>query len=170
MPIRLSPKTSISCIILQVLSYVCAALWSIGRKRDFLSIILGSNRIGMVFTTLNSPGRRIISVLLFPRSDFTDWSLLHPLAIKTHSIKAISQILRIMSSELLLSSGFPSKPGHPAIKLLDKLEKRVCCFEGIAKQQAIPDANDTAKKLRNQIPPLAVNVTSWWLWVTAKPF
>lgn len=50
-------------------------------------------------------------------------------------------------------------------KLLDKLEKRVCCFEGIAKQQAIPDANDTAKKLRNQIPPLAVNVTSWWLWV-----
>ena len=47
MPIRLSPKTSISCIILQVLSYVCAALWSIGRKRDVLSIILGSNRIGM---------------------------------------------------------------------------------------------------------------------------
>ncbi|WP_212744642.1 glycosyltransferase, partial [Bathymodiolus heckerae thiotrophic gill symbiont] len=45
------PKTSISCIILQVLSYVCAALWSIGRKRDFLSIILGSNRIGMVYTT-----------------------------------------------------------------------------------------------------------------------
>ncbi|ORU94973.1 MAG: hypothetical protein A6F70_10405 [Cycloclasticus sp. symbiont of Bathymodiolus heckerae] len=50
MPIRLSPKTSISCIILQVLSYVCAALWSIGRKRDFLSIILGSNRIGMLDT------------------------------------------------------------------------------------------------------------------------
>ena len=47
MPIRLPPKTSISCIILQVLSYVCAALWSIGRKRNFLSIILGSNRIGM---------------------------------------------------------------------------------------------------------------------------
>ena len=49
--------------------------------------------------------------------------------------------------------------------LLDKLEKRVRCFEEIAKKQAIPDNNKTAKKLRNQIPSLAVNVTAWWLWV-----
>jgi hypothetical protein len=49
--------------------------------------------------------------------------------------------------------------------LIDKLEKRACCFEEIAQKQAIPDKNKTAKKLRNQIKPLAVNVTAWWLWV-----
>ncbi|GAW87631.1 hypothetical protein bplSymb_SCF12003P001 [Bathymodiolus platifrons methanotrophic gill symbiont] len=49
--------------------------------------------------------------------------------------------------------------------LLDKLEKRVRCFEEIAKKQTIPDNNKTAKKLRNQIPSLVVNVMAWWLLV-----
>jgi len=49
--------------------------------------------------------------------------------------------------------------------LLDKLEKRVCCFEVIAQNQTIPDKNKIANKLRNQIKPLAMNVTVWWLWV-----
>jgi len=50
-------------------------------------------------------------------------------------------------------------------RLIDKLEKRVCYFEEIAQKQAIPDKNKTAKKLYNQIKPLAVNVMAWWLWV-----
>jgi len=49
-------------------------------------------------------------------------------------------------------------------RLIDKLEKRACYFEEIAQKQSIPDKNKTARKLRNQIKPLAVNVTAWWLW------
>jgi len=40
-------------------------------------------------------------------------------------------------------------------RLIDKLEKRVCYFEEIAQKQAIPDKNKAAKKLYNQIKPLA---------------
>jgi len=54
MPIRLPPKTSISSIMPQALIYVCAALWSIGRRRNFLSIILGSNRIGIGYSKVAS--------------------------------------------------------------------------------------------------------------------
>lgn len=54
---------------------------------------------------------------------------------------------------------------HTACKIEDKLEKRVQSFEKIAQEQAIEDRKGTAQKLRNQIAPLAVNVSAWWFWI-----
>ena len=72
--------------------------------------------------------------------------------------------LQGLSEDLHPFSLLNNKPQTEKI-LLDKLEKRVCCFEDIAQKQTIPDKNKTANKLRNQIKPLAMNVTVWWLWV-----
>jgi len=73
------------------------------------------------------------------------------------NLQGLSEDLRPFS---LLNNQAQTEDG-----LLDTLEKRVRCFEAIAQKQAIPDNNEAAKKLRNQIAPLAVNVTAWWLWV-----
>ena len=46
-----------------------------------------------------------------------------------------------------------------------ELEERAQVFEKIAQEQEINDKRETMKKFRNQINPLAVTVSFWWLWV-----
>lgn len=52
-----------------------------------------------------------------------------------------------------------------AEKVEKELEKRAQAFEKIAQEQEINDRRETMKKFRNQIKPLAITVSFWWLWV-----
>jgi hypothetical protein len=52
-----------------------------------------------------------------------------------------------------------------AVKVEELLEQRAQAFEKIAQQQGIADNRNTMKTFRNQIQPLAVTVSCWWLWV-----
>ncbi|MDQ7089598.1 MAG: DUF6399 domain-containing protein [Methylococcales bacterium] len=45
------------------------------------------------------------------------------------------------------------------------LELRARAFEKIAEKQGINDHKGVMKKFRNQIKPLAVSISFWWLWV-----
>ena len=45
------------------------------------------------------------------------------------------------------------------------LELRAQAFEKIAKKESINDHNKVMRKFRNQIQPLAISVSFWWLWV-----
>ena len=52
-----------------------------------------------------------------------------------------------------------------AEKVEQQLELRAQAFEKIAKEQEINDHKGVMKKFRNQIKPLAVSISFWWLWV-----
>lgn len=52
-----------------------------------------------------------------------------------------------------------------AEKVEKELEERAQALEKIAQEQEINDKKETIKKFRNQIKPLAITVSFWWLWV-----
>lgn len=54
---------------------------------------------------------------------------------------------------------------NDANKVEELLEQSAQTFEKIAQQQGIADNRNTMKTFRNQIQPLAVTVSCWWLWV-----
>jgi hypothetical protein len=51
-------------------------------------------------------------------------------------------------------------------KVEEGLENRAKAFEHLAGEQDISDKKDVMKKFRNQIKPLAVSVSFWWMWVS----
>lgn len=54
---------------------------------------------------------------------------------------------------------------NDAEKVEKNLELRAQAFENIAEEQQINDYKGVMKKFRNQIQPLAVSISFWWLWV-----
>jgi hypothetical protein len=55
---------------------------------------------------------------------------------------------------------------NDAEKVEEGLENRAKAFEHLAGEQDISDKKDVMKKFRNQIKPLAVSVSFWWMWVS----
>jgi len=54
---------------------------------------------------------------------------------------------------------------NDAEKVEQQLELRAKAFETLAEEQEIDDHKGVMKKFRNQIQPLAVSISFWWLWV-----
>jgi len=84
-----------------------------------------------------------------------------------HAVQAQSdyhEALQGMSEDLHPFSLRDDTANNASI-LEDKLNTRVHCFDTIAQDQGIADKRNSLKKLKNQLPALAIHVKSWWLWV-----
>ena len=73
--------------------------------------------------------------------------------------------LQGVSNEIHPFSLLDNSP-NDAEKVEEGLENRAKAIEHLAGEQDISDKNDVLKKFRNQIKPLAVSVSFWWLWVS----